>query len=412
MPVEAKSLAADITANLIGEEIASRREEILDQLSKLLASPHFKHSRHYPALLRHVVEQTLDGNTAKLKERTLGVEVFRRHPDYDTNLDPIVRTCACEIRKRIAHYYEEQGHQGEIRIDLPTGSYHPEFHFPAAAPASAPAPAALPPAERAAPVITLVRRTRSRAPWWVLSATVLVPLALAFGAMKLTASHNPVDQFWGPVFASGDSAFIAISHPAPTIPANTSPTVSEVLRSDDVAFADALSMARLAALIRSQGKRFDIRRPGAMTLNDLRKSPAILIGGFNNPWTMRLQQHLRFYFDREPETNTPLIRDRQNAKHVFTKGPDNLPYSNVKEDYAIVSRYVDPLTEKVVVTVSGIGKDGTLAAGEFVTENKYLEMLAARAPAGWQQRNLQVVIATEVVSGIPGPPRILDQYFW
>jgi len=52
------------------------------------------------------VEQTLAGNEDNLKERTLGVEVFHRTPDYDTNLDPVVRLCAGEVRKRIAQYYQ------------------------------------------------------------------------------------------------------------------------------------------------------------------------------------------------------------------------------------------------------------------------------------------------------------------
>ena len=55
-----------------------------------------------PGLLRYVVEQTLSGNEENLKERTLGVEVFRRSPDYDTNLDPVVRLSAGEVRKRLA----------------------------------------------------------------------------------------------------------------------------------------------------------------------------------------------------------------------------------------------------------------------------------------------------------------------
>ena len=401
MPVDARSLAADVPLRDPAHEIEIHRDGILEQLSRVLSSPHFRHSRHYPALLRYVVEQTLTGQTANLKERALGVDVFHRHVDYDTNLDPVVRTCACEVRKRLAHYYQEAGHETEIRIDLPAGSYHPEFQFPA-----------LPAAPAAAPALALVERPRTHSSWWVLMAAGLVPLALAIGAIGVGAAHNPVVQFWGPVFAASDSALIAISHPSRAAEPGTSPTVSQVLQNDAVAFADALAMARLTGLIRSQGKRFDIRRPESITLNDLRKSPVVLIGGFNNAWTMRLDEHLRFYFQRDPETGTPTIRDRRNPGRVFSKGPDTLPYSNVKEDYAIVSRYVDPLTEKMVVTVAGIGKDGTLAAGEFVTESKYLEALAARAPSGWQRRTLQAVIATEIVNGIPGPPRILDQYFW
>ena len=80
--------------------------------------------------LRHVVERTLQGQTSDLKERTLGIDVFGRSPDYDPAADPVVRVSAGEIRKRIAQYYHEPGHETEIRIDLPLGSYLPEFHFP------------------------------------------------------------------------------------------------------------------------------------------------------------------------------------------------------------------------------------------------------------------------------------------
>jgi hypothetical protein len=66
----------------------------------------------------------------------------------------------------------------------------------------------------------------------------------------------------------------------------------------------------------------------------------------------------------------------------------------------------------MVVVVAGMGRDGTIAAGEFVTEPRYLEMLASRAPEHWEKKNLQVVLATDVVKGNTGPPRILATYFW
>jgi hypothetical protein len=95
---------------------------VREQLEKMLASPIFRNSRRYSSLFRYVVEHALAGQTEKLKERTLGVEVFGRPPDYDTNLDPVVRIAASEIRRRIAQYYYQAGHETEIRIDLPTGS--------------------------------------------------------------------------------------------------------------------------------------------------------------------------------------------------------------------------------------------------------------------------------------------------
>jgi len=111
-------------------ETDAERSAIREQLERILSSALFKNSKRYPNLLRFVVERALEGHTDPLKERTLGVEVFGREPDYDTNLDPVVRTTAVEIRKRIAQYYHEAGHEMEIRIDFPPGTYMPEFRMP------------------------------------------------------------------------------------------------------------------------------------------------------------------------------------------------------------------------------------------------------------------------------------------
>src|SRR6185369_8706656 len=99
------------------------------QMELLLHSTHFRNSKRYPTLLRYMVEETLEGRGAHLKERTLGVEVFGRPADYDTASDPVVRVTVAEIRKRIAQYYHESSHSSELRIELNIGSYIPEF-FP------------------------------------------------------------------------------------------------------------------------------------------------------------------------------------------------------------------------------------------------------------------------------------------
>ena len=131
-------------------ETEADREAIREQLERILADPLFTHSKRYPLLLRSVVERALEGRASQLKERTLGVEVFGRDPDYDTNTDPVVRITAGEIRKRIAQYYHETGRETEIRIDLPCGCYVPEFHKPAVL--EAPAALEIRPAPQFVPV--------------------------------------------------------------------------------------------------------------------------------------------------------------------------------------------------------------------------------------------------------------------
>src|SRR5579863_1379153 len=101
---------------------------VREQLERLLAHPLFSNSKRYPALLAYAVDQTLRGNAAELKERSIGIEVFGRTPSYDANADPVVRITAGEVRKRLVQYYYDSAHDGELIIELPIGSYVPVFH--------------------------------------------------------------------------------------------------------------------------------------------------------------------------------------------------------------------------------------------------------------------------------------------
>src|SRR5688572_18493859 len=109
---------------------AGEVEKIRAQLTRLLESPPFRSSRRCSDFLRHVVERTCEGHADDLKERTLGVAVFERDPDYDTNQDPVVRNTAGQVRKRLAQYYCEAGRDRELRIDLPPGAYVPDIAIP------------------------------------------------------------------------------------------------------------------------------------------------------------------------------------------------------------------------------------------------------------------------------------------
>src|SRR5580693_10607847 len=116
---------------LNGAESTPNPVMIREQLRRLLAHSLFTNSKRYPVLLAYTVEQTLDGNADQLKERTIGVEAFGREPNYDVNLDPVVRTTAAEVRKRLSQYYYNPDHAGELVIELPVGSYVPSFREPA-----------------------------------------------------------------------------------------------------------------------------------------------------------------------------------------------------------------------------------------------------------------------------------------
>src|ERR1044072_1054625 len=80
------------SAGRVAPEDGKHAEEIREQLGRVLGCSLFKSSKHYTGLLKYVVERALEGAEGRLKERALGTAVFGRDPDYDTNLDPVVRT--------------------------------------------------------------------------------------------------------------------------------------------------------------------------------------------------------------------------------------------------------------------------------------------------------------------------------
>ena len=95
------------------------------ELERVLGSKAFSRAPRLKRLLEYVVDQTLSGERKRLKEYTLGLEVFDRLPSFDPSSDPIVRVEASRLRSRLSVYYATEGAAGSIRIDLPKGGYTP-----------------------------------------------------------------------------------------------------------------------------------------------------------------------------------------------------------------------------------------------------------------------------------------------
>ena len=85
---------------------------------------------------------------------------------------------------------------------------------------------------------------------------------------------------------------------------------------------------------------------------------------------------------------------------------------HVVEDYAIVSRFNDPTTENTVVIAAGLGENGTAAAADFLLHSQYLKEIGQQSPAPWKNKNMELVIKTQIIDGIAGPPVIVARYFW
>jgi hypothetical protein len=370
-------------------------------------------------LLRRITEQTLAGDFDSLKERALGTEVFGRPVDYDTSQDPVVRTSAAEIRKKLAQYYQETGHESEIRIELPSGSYLAEFHFQP---------------QRAAVAISAGSKRRTHTVRKVAIAVgACIALIAAYAAMPVWR-RAPLDELWGPVLKTPGTVLVCVGLQAAynlrsaqaqdeiqgIIPPRAGAAARPSIREEDlvllpdryVALDDALCLVRLTSLLERYGKPYRVRAQRSTSFADLRDTPAILIGAFDNPWTLRTADQLRFTFRKDSEQDTGMVHDSQNPESSAWKLVKYWPNWDVPVDYAIVTRMVDTTTDRPVIIAAGLTQYGTIGAGEFLSNPEYFSEAAGRLPKDWQRKNLQIVLSVPVVNRISGRPRVLATHTW
>jgi hypothetical protein len=246
---------------------------ILQQLERILTSTVFRNSKRCAMLLRFAVTETLAGRADTLKERTIGIAVFGRAATYDTSEDPVVRISAAEVRKRIAQFYHVSGHEGEIRIELPTGSYVPQFLAAAGAKyreTGATDVSSVLPSDAASGAA----RGWSLARIGIAAAILGMALlgALAFRTLSVRAEQrNPLNAFWAPITSTRT---VILAGGDPVSPPATEPrSFGQVNQGEQVAFADAAAMTRVAALLGARGVQLEIRRAEGLSLRDLRRSP-------------------------------------------------------------------------------------------------------------------------------------------
>src|SRR5664279_2043828 len=102
-------------------------DEIRRELESVLLSPIFARTDRLRRFLQYVCERTLNGEASAINEYLIGNVVFQRGPDYSPNEDSVVRRQAHTLRRKLQEYYEEEGRNSSIRIELPVGRYVPMF---------------------------------------------------------------------------------------------------------------------------------------------------------------------------------------------------------------------------------------------------------------------------------------------
>jgi len=437
------------TESPVGER---RILQVRQALDEILRSTPFRASAQCQRLLTYLVDHSLAGQYELLRERVIGVEVFGREPDYDAANDPVVRARVAEVRKRLAQYYlSAPSSPWPVRIEIPSGHYrarfdHAEPELLPSAPESreaegeiseiesiAPAAPVSPPVVVAPPAAPASHPMGWLRPLFMLGCLVLVALAATLIFRSVSARRSDAfNQFWAPtmknsmpvILYTGTNViyrftpeFLDRYRRAHHLP-NDGPEFAlnlnaagpiepqDLLASTNayVTVGDVTAVTAITSMLAKRGKPYQLRYAGDISPGDVHSAPTVLIGAFNNPWTLSVTDPLRFVF-----AGGDMIRDKQtNRTWIVRVKPDR----STTDDYAIVSRLLSPDGRDTIMTAAGIGQYGTQAASEFLSNPAKIADFARTAPAGWAKKNLQIVMHIRVVDDAPGSVDIVSAYSW
>ena len=422
------------------------------ELQMMLANPIFAQSNRCKSFLSYVVQQTLSGSAADLKERTIGIDVFERSNDYDTGDDSIVRVTANEVRKRLGQFYRESQSSHTIQIELPRGAYVPEFKILPDRTRSKDeaAESPKPPAEVqvASPVTTadeillarpvgLDTRTagqpatdeigprenfgmRRLSKSIALVVIVLAVSAAVFEIWQIRAQHQ-FPQLWNSFLNSKLPVLLCIdAHDLRTNDVTSSKETDrffdEILHKQIISVDDAAVLGSMAGLLGKKGIPFRVAGAEETSLTDFRRQPVILIGAVGNKWTIAVTRNLPYRI----EVSFPLGPGEAPVASIVAAdhssgGPwridFSIPLSQWKNDYAIVAKMDDPTTGVPILIEAGLGNDGSLTASELLSSDSLIAEIR-RTEGCHQKSNFEAVIQTEIISREPGPPHILRLKCW
>ncbi|MDE1161329.1 MAG: hypothetical protein PW792_05205 [Acidobacteriaceae bacterium] len=423
---------------------------VLGALDEILASRPFKTSAQCSTLLRYVVEHTLSGEENLLRERVIGSEVFGRKADYEPGDDPVVRLRASEVRKRLAQFYQAEGTESNLRISIPPGSYRASFvskstippvvHEQGQKPGEAAAEVLavpLSPLEQAplgsnksGPIAQSAETSRSAKWGFLLLLLAACAITCLFTAWlvrpkELVKESAKQTAFWTPLVADRTPIILCVSDDTPqslnekdwpsrvsAVIAGTATASHHISESDIplVPYVDTIAMNKLTYWMGSHGSAFVLQRSSQLTIDELRRGPAILIGAFDNDWSLVLLSKLRFHVAVDPKTDVQWIEDSQAPGDLKWKSPGDVGYTASSVDYAIITKVLQPDTGKWLIAIGGLGNHGTEAAADLVTDKELSQLL----PDGVLKanRNIQIVVRTNVINGHNSVPQIVATQSW
>ena len=379
------------------------------ELERLLKSKGLRESHQLSSLLSYVVCETLAGRTEGLKEYSLGREVFHRPQDYDPRNDAIVRVQASLLRKRLAAYYEGEGKDSPLRIEIPRGGYVAEF-------------------KEAALVEPLQPPVAERQKSWPLFASGLVAGAVLVLAGVLWYQRVPavdgqlvwaaflqsrveaVASFGVPLFYAGDSGLYVRDVQVNSTSeegAGRIPWLGEKLHlsfrpQEDVytGIGDAIGTHLIARWLENHGVKVGVANSNYIGPSDIEGKNLIVVASARFQTLlqrMKLQQH--YHFDLQGLRGGYRLDNPLPGERAFYEPTAGL---GVQVDYGVLSLWPGKSSATRILYLSGVNTWTTQGLAEYSIDpekmkalQKKLEEDPAEGPRGRKSPFFQILVQVE-----------------
>jgi len=379
-------------------------------LERIAASPHLKRATRLQELLFYIAKCSLKEGYGKISEQKIGVDVFGRPEGYDTSADNIVRTSVSELRKRIDAYFESEGSDESLIMEIPRWSYIPSFmprHTATQPSIERPISGSVPPLGIVRSGVDAVRSPRPQR--WVpitLTALCLLTIALAGasvffwqryralnGALYPWHSEPSVSALWTNILNANPNTDVIL--------ADASFGLVQELDKKSFSFDDYLNRSYINQLqvqrprpemesvlnrivLWNMGSQDDFKLARRiLALDPLRKrihlydsrdympdltarDSLILIGGrISNPWDDLFEGRMNFAvnFDKDGSITVVNRAPAAGERHIYAQ-EDSV-------QYCVVAYLPNPNHNGVVMLIEGTRAEATEAAGNFLfSENQ------------------------------------------